>query len=128
MVPTMPTAEEVIQAVVAELAAIMLPAGAVVLDPDELAHSLADWHERRDRLAQDDDWCESWPDQLSLRDAILDLLLVYEDEIVFRLHLDHAEAAGDHQDVETWRGAIAQCVELGRALAERIATLIGTSC
>ena len=113
-----------IQAVLAELAALMLPEDAVVLDPDALAAALADWHERRDRLAEDDDWCASWPDNLNLRDAVLDLLLVYEDEIVYQRHRDRAVAAGDQADRRDWQEALDRCEGLRRALAERIASLI----
>jgi len=113
-----------IQAVLAELAAVMLPDDATVLDPAALAAAFADWHERRDRLAEDDDWCAAWPGNLDLRDAVLDLLLVYEDEIVYQRHRDRAEAAGDHADAQDWRDAVARCEELRRALAERIAALV----
>jgi hypothetical protein len=120
----MPTdAAVAIHAVAAELAEVMLPERATVLDPDALAAALADWHERRDRLAQDEEW--DWPDDLDLRDAVLDLLLVFEDQLVYERHLDRAEAADDQRDVETWEEGLARCAEMRHALAERIATLIG---
>jgi len=112
-----------IQAIAAELAAVMLPEGAAVLDPGLLAAALAEWHERRDRLAEDDDWCAGWPDNLDLRDAVLDLLLAYEDEIVYQRHRDRAAAAGDHEDAQDWQEALARCADLRRALAARIARL-----
>jgi hypothetical protein len=115
---------EAIQAIAAALAAVMLPDGAVVLDPGALAAALSDWHARRDRLAEDEAWCQDWPGNLDLRDAVLDLLLVYEDEIVYRRYNARAEAAGDQQDARDWRKAIARCDELRRALADRIATLL----
>ena len=118
----MPTdAAVAIHAVAAELAEVMLPERATVLDPDALAAALADWHERRDRLAQDEEW--DWPDSLDLRDALLDLLLVFEDQLVYERHRARAEAAGDQRDVETWEEGLARCKDLRHALAERIAAV-----
>ena len=113
-----------IQAVLAELAAVMLPEDAAVLDPAALAAALAHWHDRRELLAQSDDWCAAWPGNLDLRDAALDLLLVYEDEIVYQRHRDRAVAAGDQADRRDWQEALDRCEGLRRALAERIASLI----
>ena len=113
-----------IQAVLAELAAVMLPEDAAVLDPAALAAALTHWHDRRERLAQSDDWCAAWPGNLDLRDAALDLLLVYEDEIVYQRHRDRAVAAGDQADRRDWQEGLDRCEGLRRALAERIASLI----
>ena len=112
-----------IQAVLAELAAVMLPEDAAVLDPAALAAALAHWHDRRELLAQSDDWCAAWPGNLDPRDAVLDLLLVYEDEIVYRRHLDRAATAGDQADAQVWQDGLDRCEGLRRALAERIAAL-----
>jgi hypothetical protein len=113
-----------IEAVLAELAEIMLPDGATVLDPAALASALAEWHERRERLAQSDDWCAAWPNNLDLRDAVLDLLLVFEDEIAFQRHHDRADAAGDQSDRRDWQEAIDRCKDLRHALGGWIASLM----
>jgi hypothetical protein len=113
--------DNAIQAALAALAEIMLPDGAAVLDPDALAAALAEWHARRDRLAEDEQW--DWPGNLTLRDAILDLLLVFEDEIVYQRHREQAEAAGDQADRRDWQEGLDRCEGLRRALAERIVTL-----
>ena len=112
-----------IQAVLAELAEIMLPDGATVLDPAALAAALAEWMTAASG-SPNDDWCARWPGDLDLRDALLDLLLVYQDEIVYQRHRDRAATAGDRADAEDWQEGLDRCEELRRALAARIEVLV----